>query len=77
MTANFQALMSKSPNCAAEFSKTGKLVNSDDEFPAHLRKKSQRTKGQEQITLRYESRKNMCPTCFTALSLVGDCGNCD
>lgn len=77
MTMNFKAVVSKNPAIGQEVARTGRMVNTVDEFPSFLRKKSQRTKGQEAITLKYESRKNMCPNCFTSVSLTGECGQCD
>lgn len=43
-----------------------------------LPKKSQQKKGEEAVTARYESRKNMCSTHFTALRLIdGKCDSCE
>lgn len=75
MTANYRALVAKNPLIAAEVGRTGKLVNKPQEthfFP----QKSEAAKAREALTARYESRKNMCPTCFLAIPLTGVCVEC-
>lgn len=73
MTANFRALLAKSPNIAQEFAATGRMVNKPDDFPAFLRKSTPGAKAREALNLRYEGRKNQCPHCFTAIPMTGNC----
>ena len=43
-----------------------------------LPKKSQQAKGEEAVTARYESRKNICPAHFIARRMVdGVCDECE
>lgn len=74
MTANFRALIAKNPLIATEFANTGKLVNKPDENQSFPRKKKSPAQvARDKVEAKYVSRKNQCPTCFTAIPLAGRC----
>lgn len=75
----YQSVIRSNPAIAREASAhRGSIVNGrDDEKGFFSRPKSKENADRERAILKYEGRKNMCSTCFTAKSVTGECALCE
>ena len=73
----YQSVIRSNPAIAQEASAhRGSIVNKDEKG-FFSRPKSKENADRERAILKYEGRKNMCPTCFTAKSVTGECALCE
>lgn len=72
--SNFTSILANNTHIAAEFGRTGRMVNPQSKGFAP-KPKSQETVQKERIEMRHNSRRNVCGECFTTKSKTGVC-NC-